>query len=105
MRFLKKLFISVLILLTLCLYLPHTTFAQQTHYYAKADITEHAPKSRTTPEKDVPKIKVKKTSGWTWLILLTLAGGAAAAASSAGGEESSSGGGGGGETGCVTGTW
>ena len=85
MQSLKKLFIVVLTFLTMVLYLPRITFAQQVHLYAKASITEHAPKSRTTPEKDIPIIKKKKTSGWTWLILVALIGGVAAAAGGGGG--------------------
>jgi len=94
MQFLKKLFIAVLTFLTMVLYLPRITFAQQVDLYAKASITEHAPKSRTAPEKDIPMIKKKKTSGWTWLILVALLGGVAAAAGGGGGD----GGGGGGTT-------
>jgi hypothetical protein len=86
MQSLKKLFIAVLTLLTVVLYLPRITFAQQVHLYAKAGITEHAPKSRTTPEKDIPIIKKKKTSGWTWLILVALLGGVAAAGGGGGGD-------------------
>jgi len=87
---LKKLFIVVLTFLTMVLYLPRITFAQQVHLNTKASITEHAPKSRTTPEKDIPIIKKKKTSSWTWLILLGLVGGIAAAAEGGGGGGSAS---------------
>ena len=92
MQSLKKLFIAVLAFLTVALYLPRMTFAQEVQLYAKASITEHAPKSRTTPEKDIPMIQEKKKSGWTWLILIALLGGVAAAGGGGGG------GGGGGTT-------
>jgi len=97
MQSLKKLFIAVLTFLTMVLYLPRITFAQQVHLYTKASITEHAPKNRTTPEKDIPMIKKKKTSSWTWLILVALLG--VAAAAGGGGD----GGGGGGGTTTTTG--
>ena len=91
MQSLKKLFIAVLTFLTVILYLPRITFAQQVHSYTKASITEYAPKSRTTPEKDIPIIKKKKTSSWTWLILVVLLGGVAAAAGGGGGGDESPG--------------
>jgi hypothetical protein len=106
MKSLKKLFIFVLIPLTLVLYLPRITFCQQVHMYAKAEVTEHAPKIRTAPEKDIPTPREKRTPGWTWLLLIALAGGVAAIAGGGGG-----GGGDGGEptptptTGSITGSW
>ena len=84
MKLLKKIFTLLLILLMLNFYLPNLTFAEQA-------LTKHPPEIRTTPEEDIP-IKVKKTSSWTWLILVALLGGVAAAAGGGGGD---SGGGGG----------
>ena len=85
MQSFKRLFIAVLAFLTVVLYLPRITFAQQVNSYTKASITEHAPKSRTTPEKDIPEIKKEKKSSWTWLILVALIGGVAAAGGGGGG--------------------
>ncbi len=92
MDLLKKLFISVLIVLTLNLYLPGTAIAQQLH--AKADVPKHSPQSWSSPEikitkpKEKPKKKGKK---WVYILLGVLVVGGAAA----GGGGSSSGGGGG----------
>ncbi len=110
MKVLKRIFIALLILLTFNLYLPSITFAEQHYVYAKAGITKHKPETLSTPEEDIPTIKEKKRSGWTWLILLGLAGGAAAAIGGGGGDDSGgsgSGGGGGdgGDAGDVTVTW
>ena len=92
MKSLKKLLSVLLILLVLNLYLPNLAFAKQPQLYAKAGATKHKPEMRSTPEEDIPTIKVKKRSGWTWLILLGLAGGAAAVAAGAGGGGDSGGG-------------
>ena len=104
MQFLKRLFIGILVLLTLNFYLPRVTFAQQARLYAKADVTEHSPESRTTPQKDIPG---KKSRKWLWWVLgaLVVAGSVAAAGGG--------GGGGGGDdppdppddTGEITGSW
>jgi uncharacterized membrane protein YfcA len=88
MKFLKKIFTLLLILLMLNFYLPNLTFAEQA-------LTKHPPEIRTTPEEDIPMIQEKKKSGWTWLILVALLGGVAAAAGGGGGD---SGGGVGGTT-------
>jgi hypothetical protein len=85
MKFLNRIFISLLILSIFNIYLPNLTFADQV-------LTKHPPEIRTTPEEDIPMMKGKKTSGWTWLILIALLGGVAAAAGGGGGD---SGGGGG----------
>jgi len=90
MKLLKKIFTLLLILLMLNLYLPNLTLAEKV-------ITKHPPEIRTTSEEDIPTIKVKKTSSWTWLILVALLGGVAAAAGGGGGD-SGGGGGGGGDT-------
>ena len=91
MKSLKKLFAVVLILLILNLYFPSITFAGQHHVFAKAGVTEHKPEILSTPEEDIPTIKAKKTSGWTWVILLALIGGVAAAAAGGGGGDSGGG--------------
>ena len=102
MKSMKKIFIALLILLTFNLYLPNAAFAEQ-------GPTKHPLEIRSTPAKDIPKIKVKKTSGWTWVIVVGLRGGMVAAASSGGGGDgggSDSGGGSGdSDGGDVTGTW
>lgn len=69
MKLLKRILISLLILLTVNLYLPKITFAEQ-------DLIKKPLEIRSTPEEDIPTEKVKKTSGWTWLIGVSLIGGA-----------------------------
>lgn len=101
MKVIKKSLIVLLILATANLFIPKAIFAEQ-------GPTEHPLEIRSTPPEDIPKIKVKKPSGWTWVIVLGLVGGMVAAASSAGGGSSGgSGGSGGGSgyTGSYTGTW
>ena len=102
MGYIKKAFIILLAILTLNLYLPNMTLAEQ--QFPGADVPKHEPQSWGTPEEDLPKIKEKKTSGWTWLILIALLGGVAAAAGGGGGGDSG-GGGGSSDTGSYTGTW
>jgi hypothetical protein len=85
MNLAKRIVAAVLILLVFNLYLPTLSFAGQGP--AKSPI-----KIRSTPEEDIPEVKEKKTSTWTWVLLLALLGGVAAAAGGGGG------GGGGGET-------
>ena len=70
MKLLKRILISLLILLTVNLYLPKITLAEQ-------DLIKKPLEIRSTPEEDIPTEKVKKTSGWTWVILAALAGGLA----------------------------
>ena len=104
MKSLKKLLTLVLILSVMSLYLPNLTCAEQRPLFAKAGVTEHKPEILSTPEEDIPTIKAKKTSGWTWLIAIGLIGGVVAAA--AGGDgDGGGGGGGGGDTGDVAVTW
>jgi hypothetical protein len=103
MKSLKKLLTVVLILSLVSVCLPNLAFADQHPVFAKAEITTHKPEILSTPEEDIPTIKAKKSSGWTWLILLGLAGGLAAVAGGGGGGGSSSGGGG--DSGDVTVTW
>ena len=103
MKSMKKIFIALLILLTFNLYLPNVAFAEQ-------GPTKHPLEIRSTPAKDIPRIKVKKTSGWTWVIVVGLLGGVLAAASSGGGGDSGGGSGSGseggdGDSGDVSGTW
>ena len=81
----KRIFIVLLILLTFNLYLPNVIFAEQ-------GPTKHPLEIRSTPAKDIPKIKVKKTSGWTWVIVLGLVGGMVAVAAGGGGDGGGNGG-------------
>ena len=82
METLKKLFIVVLVFLTLNLYLPRTSVAQQ--LFAKADVPEHPPQSWSTPEEDIPGEKVRDERSWLsrnkwWVLLgLVVVGGTAA---------------------------
>ncbi len=79
MNLLKKIFTALLILLIFNLYLPTLTFAEQAP-------TKQPLKIRATPPEDIPEIKEKKTSTWTWVLLVALIGGVAAAASGNGGD-------------------
>jgi len=83
MKLMKRIFTALLILLTFNLYLPNPAFADQT-------LTKHPLETRSTPEEDMTTIKKKKTSGWTWLIVLGLVGGMVAVA--AGGDGGDNGG-------------
>ena len=107
MKLFKRIFTGMLILLVLNLYLPNIAFSEHRYLYAKAGVTEHEPEIVSTPEEDMPTVKVKKSSGWSWLIILAVIGGAAAAAG--GGGDNGGGGSGvstdGGDTGDVTYTW
>ena len=98
MKSMKKIFIALLILLTFNLYLPNVIFAEQ-------GPTKHPLEIRSTPAKDIPKIKVKKTSGWTWVIVAALIGGMVVAASGGDSGDDSSGGDDSGDSGDVSGTW
>ncbi len=98
MKSIKKIFIALLILLTFNLYLPNVAFAEQ-------GPTKHPLEIRSTPAKDIPKIKVKKTSGWTWVIVAALIGGMVVAASGGDSGDDSSGGDDSGDSGDVSGTW
>ena len=104
MEYIKKISITMLVILILNLYLPKMALAQQV--FASADVPKHEPQSWGTPEEDIPPIK---TSGWTWVILVALVGGIAAAASGGGGGDSGGGSSGGGDgssdTGSYTGSW
>lgn len=82
MRVLKKILTMVLILLIFNLYLPKASFSESD----EAGVTKHPPEVATTPEMDIPVVKIKeKTSDWTWVIVLGLVGGAAAALGGLGG--------------------
>ena len=102
MEYVKRIFVVVFAILTLNLFLPNMALSQQ--QFATADVPKHEPQSWGTPEENIPTVK-KKTSGWTYLILIALIGGIAAAASSGDSGGGSSGGGDGGDTGGYTGTW
>ncbi len=100
MSLLKHLLVCFLIVLTLNFSLSNIAIAQQ--FYAEADVPEHSPQSWSTPEEEIPTVKVKKKGSWLWWILgLAVIGGGAAAAVSATPEEPS----GGGDTGSVDVTW
>ena len=107
MKLLKRIFSGMLMLFVLNLYLPNIVFAEHRYLYAKAGITEHEPEILSTPEEEIPAAKVKKSSGWSWLIILAVIGGAAAAAGGGGGNGGGGSGDstGGGDTGDVTVTW
>ena len=105
MGFLKKIFIIVLVLLTLNLYLPKIHFAQELKLYSESVIAKSpeirsafAPEIRSTPEEEIPVRKVtKKKSRWIWrLIGLAIAGGGAYYLLQEEEEE---------DTGSYTGTW
>lgn len=93
MKRLKKTLSVVLILLTLNLYFPRITFAEEGRIFAAAaDVTKYPPEFLSSPEIDMPIEKERKISGWTWVVLgLLVIGGVAVAAAGGGG-----GGGGGG---------
>jgi hypothetical protein len=100
MEYIKKISVIVLVILTLNLSLTNMAFAQQV--FVSPDVPKHEPQSWSTPEEDIPPIKEKKTSGWTWVILIALLGGVAAAAGGGGGGDSGSGGS---DTGGYAGSW
>ena len=83
----KKILSLVVILLTLNLYFPRITFAEEGQFFAAAaDVTNYPPEFLSSPEIDMPIEKEKKISGLTWVILaLLLIGGVAAAAGGGGG--------------------
>ena len=84
---LKKSFIVLLAFLMLSLYFPNISFAEKRLFGAKAGITKHRPQVVSTPEQDIPTVKVKKTLLWPCCVGLGLVGIAAAAAGAAAGEE------------------
>jgi hypothetical protein len=73
----------------LSLYFPNISFAEKQLFSAKAGITKHRPQVVSTPEQDIPTVKVKKTMLWPCCLLgvVAIAGGAAAAAGAAEEEE------------------
>lgn len=103
----KKIFAGMLILLVGNLYLPNMAFAEHRYLYAKTGVSKHEPEILSTPEEEIPTVQVKKSSSWSWLILIGVIGGAAAAAGGGGGgsDEESSSTGGSSNTGSYTGTW
>jgi len=76
MKSLKRIFTGMLIIFVMNLFLSHMTFAEHRVLYAKAGVTEHEPEILSTPEEDMPTVKVKKKS-WGWYILLVLIAGGA----------------------------
>ena len=98
---LKKSFTVLLAFLMLSLYFPNISFAEKQLFSAKAGITKHRPQVVSTPEQDIPTVKVKKTRLWP-LCLLGLVGIAAAAAGGGGGGDD---GNGNGTTGDIGVTW
>jgi len=86
------------------MYAPRISLAGEQNPPATPNITEQQPQIRSTPQEEIPTVKKKKTSGWTWLILLGVVGGAVAAAGAGGGGDSG-GGGSGSDTGDVTYSW
>ena len=79
MSLLKNLIVCFLIILTLDLCLSNAVIAQK--LYAEGNVPEHDPQSWSTPEVEVPVVKVKKKGSWFWWIIgLTVIAGAAAAA-------------------------
>ena len=87
MKRLKKILSVVLILLTLSLYFPRITFAEEGRIFAAAaDVTKYPPEFLSSPEIDLPTEKEKKISGWTWVIIaLLVLGGVGAGAGGGGG--------------------
>lgn len=102
--FFTRLFIVFLVLFTLNIYVPRICLAEEQHSPTKPGITEQQPQIRSTPQEQIPTVKKKKTSGWTWLILLGVVGGAAVAAGAGGGGDSG-GEGNDSDTGDVTYSW
>ena len=84
MKSVKRILAAALILLTVNLYLPRITIAEQHDSQAKTAITKHPPKILSTPEQEIPMVEGKK-SKWTWVILVGLIGAVAAAAGGGGG--------------------
>lgn len=89
MKYPKKIIVVIMVLLTLQLYIPGITVADQAILYAKAETDGHAPESQVVLEKDLPE-----KEGWFskykwWVIggLVLIAGGAAAAGGGGGGSD------------------
>jgi len=77
-----------MILLTIQLYIPGITVADQTVLFAKAETDTHTPESQVVLEKDLPGEKESWFSKYKWWIiggLVVVAGGAAAAGGGGGG--------------------
>jgi len=84
MKSVKRILAAALILLTVNLYLPRITIAEQHDSQAKTAITKHPPKILSTPEQEIPMVEGKK-SKWTWVLLGVAAVGVLAAAGGGGG--------------------
>lgn len=88
MKSLKKILISIMILLILQLNIPVVGLADQTDVYAMAETDTSAPESQVVVEKDLPEPEQSWFSKYKWWILggvVLIAGGAAAAAGGGGG--------------------
>jgi hypothetical protein len=87
---LKRVFVLFLIFSLLVLYFPRVGLAEESSYYAQADIKKHIPEVSSTPEEEM-----ETGINWPWVVLgLLLLGGAVAAfAGGSGGGGGSSGGG------------
>lgn len=90
MPYIKKTFISLLILITLNLCIPCTSFSGEITLSARDNITTHRPESVSTPEKDIQGETTvtpeKGSKKWLWAvaIIAVIAGGVALAGSSGG---------------------
>ena len=98
---LKKSVTLLLAFLMLSLYVPNMSFAGKQLFGAKGGITKHRPQVVSTPEQDIPTVKVKKTRLWPCCVGLGLVAIAGAAAGGGGGDDD----GNGGTTGDITVTW
>jgi hypothetical protein len=103
MKMIIKVFLCLLLMLHINFSYIDTTCAAATNTNAEGQITEHAPNTRISNLKDMPK---GKSGAWLWALLgvLVVAVGAAALAS---GSDSGGGGSdeGGVDTGSVGGSW
>ena len=104
MKYLKKIFTMILILLILLFYFTKTSLAYDQMYASNEKITPIMPEVISTREEDVPTEKVKARSMGKTILLILLVGaaGGAAAVAAGGGEKDS---GGGGDTGTIGVSW
>ncbi len=86
----------------LSLYFPNISFAEKQLFGAKTGITKHRPQVVSTPEQDIPTVKVKKTRLWPCCLGLGLLAIAGAAAGGGGGGDDENGNG---TTGDIGVTW
>lgn len=88
MKNLKKVLVLFLIPSVLVMFFPRVMLAEETSYFAQADIKKHTPEVLSMPEEEIPtEIKeVKPAPKWPWVLLgILLVGGAAAALGGGGG--------------------